>query len=386
MSSRAPILWLASWYPNRLDPFTGDFIQRHARAVAEKEKLYVIFLRRDTSIPSGTLQIDTRTSGLLTEVTGYYNSRGKWLSLIHYLAFYRKLIRTFFVTHGRPALVHVHVGLRAGIMALWMKKQFRIPYVVTEHWTGYNPDAEPSIYNQGRLARWIAAAVFRQASLVMPVSEDLGNHIRRIEPAVKISVINNVVDTRLFYFQPKNRVSPYTFVHASSLSAQKNPELLLTAFQALRHKENWRLVVAGPVTADLKEMAARLQINDRINWLGEISYADVAFAMRGADCFVLSSNFENSPCVIGEALCCGVPVVSTKVGGIAELVNETCGLLVPPNDSQALQNALLHVYTADASWNREEIAKSAVLKFSYKEIALEIVTRYKTVLENEQKR
>jgi glycosyltransferase involved in cell wall biosynthesis len=371
MTADVPILWLASWYPNKMDSFTGNFIQRHARAVASGKKVHVIFLRRDLSLAPGTLQVESRTNGMLTEEICLYNSPGN-----------RKLIKTFLLKQGRPALVHVHVALRAGLMALWLKKKYGIPFVVTEHWSGYKRHVETSIWKQGRVARLAASAIFRNAELVMPVSADLGKHIALLERGVNLQVVNNVVDTSIFSFRAKNTGQPYTFLHVSSLDGPKNPEFLLKAFQILNLHTNWRLVVVGPDTSALRQLGLQLGIDDRVEWCGELSNEDVAKAMQLADCFVLSSLHENSPCVIGEALCCGVPVVSTNVGGIPELVSSKEGILFDSQDLPAFQDAILQMYRQTKQWNREELALASAARFSYPVIAGIIEKNYANALAN----
>lgn len=385
MSNNTPILWLASWYPNRLDPYTGDFIQRHARAVSSLRKVHVIFLRRDESLKPGTMRIETSTTGSLCEEIAFYNSRGsgsigKLLSLFYFLASYRKLILGFIAEYGHPSLVHVHVGLKAGLLAIWMKKSYGIPYLLTEHWTGYNSAAEPNIWQQGRVARWVAASVIRHASVVMPVSTDLGNLMQRVEPLAKIRVINNVVDTGRFYLSAKNPGFSYTFMHASSLTPQKNPELLLHAFASLKKENNWKLIIAGPYRENLHHLAKDLQIDQHVEWRGEISYAEVAKAMQHADCFVLSSRYENSPCVIAEALCSGLPVVSTNVGGISELIDSTNGILVQEGSRADLEKAIRSMLMKEINWNQVEIAQTASQKFAYPVVAASIERFYEEVL------
>jgi glycosyltransferase involved in cell wall biosynthesis len=73
---------------------------------------------------------------------------------------------------------------------------------------------------------------------------------------------------------------------------------------------------------------------------------------------------ENSPCVIGEALCCGLPVIATNVGGIPELVTPENSLLVPPQDDTALAAAFLAIYEKYKTFRHQEIADAAMSRFS----------------------
>ena len=98
---------------------------------------------------------------------------------------------------------------------------------------------------------------------------------------------------------------------------------------------------------------------------GEISYTAVAAEMQQARVLVMFSRFENSPCSIVEALSCGLPVIATNVGGIAELINDNNGLLVETLNKNALLQAFGKMVSSYATYNREKIAETARERFSY---------------------
>jgi hypothetical protein len=129
------ILWLVSWYPNALSPYDGDFIQRHARAVALFQKLTVIYVKKDErgSITKN-IKIVSSSERNLTEIIVYYHVPStkfqllnKIYSVIKYKNVYRNILKKYISQNGKPDLVHVHVALKAGVNALWLKKKFNIP-------------------------------------------------------------------------------------------------------------------------------------------------------------------------------------------------------------------------------------------------------------------
>jgi glycosyltransferase involved in cell wall biosynthesis len=129
-----------------------------------------------------------------------------------------------------------------------------------------------------------------------------------------------------------------TLIHVARLHVQKGQEILLQAFEAVR--QAWPgallwIVGHGPEATRLQHLAG-----PGVLFLGHRQ--DVRQLLRRADLFVLSSHWEGLPLVVLEAMDEGVPVVSTKVGGIAELVEHNAtGLLVPPGDATALAQAIL---------------------------------------------
>ena len=141
------VLWLTSWYPNKLDMQNGDFIQRHAIATALYSKEHVIHLEADTQNQLSKTEVSVTKKENLTEEIILYkpspqkNIAGRLLSYNRYASIFKKHIKAYIQEHGVPDVMHVHVPIRAGMLALWMKRVYNIPYVVTEHWAIYNNDA-----------------------------------------------------------------------------------------------------------------------------------------------------------------------------------------------------------------------------------------------------
>ena len=102
--------------------------------------------------------------------------------------------------------------------------------------------------------------------------------------------------------------------------------------------------------------------------------------MQQADAFILFSKHENFPCVVIEALCCGLPVVASNVGGIPEAVDETNGVLVEPDNISVLQNAIVTVMHSLTKYNRENISGNAISKYNYQVIAKQFIAAYNDLL------
>ena len=91
--------------------------------------------------------------------------------------------------------------------------------------------------------------------------------------------------------------------------------------------------------------------------------------MRQADLFVLPSRWDNMPCVLVEAMASALPIVSTAVGGIPEIVSEETGVLVPPADDEALARGLSDAISRTAAFGRKQIADRAPERYSVPSIA-----------------
>jgi glycosyltransferase involved in cell wall biosynthesis len=85
--------------------------------------------------------------------------------------------------------------------------------------------------------------------------------------------------------------------------------------------------------------------------------------------FVLFSNEENLPCVLLESVSCGTPVISTRVGGISEWINESCGMLIEKGDEAALLNALNKTLDETNQFQAERMHQYIQETFSYQSIS-----------------
>jgi len=208
-----------------------------------------------------------------------------------------------------------------------------------------------------------------QAGAVITVSEELRQQaIARGIPANKVTAIRNGCDPSVFH--PGDRAaareqlgcdaSSQLIVYAGNLLDTKGLGELMQAFlelAAFRPQLRLAIVGQGPYGEALARRVASAGMEGRVILPGRCDATGIARWMRASDVFCLPSYSEGCPNVVVEALACGRPVVSTNVGGIPELVKETCGLLVPPRDAAALRGALDAALSKQ--WDSAEIARAS---------------------------
>ncbi len=152
------------------------------------------------------------------------------------------------------------------------------------------------------------------------------------------------VDTQIFMPSDGGRAdtSPFRLLHVASLNPVKGQTILLEAVDALvRDGVDVTLDVVGEDTlsGSLRSAAARLGIADRVRFLGFRSSHDLVPLYHSAHLFVLSSLHEAAGVVLLEAAACGVPVVGSAVGYLADWAPDAAAA-VPPNDPRALAAAI----------------------------------------------
>ena len=381
------VLWLASWYPSKVDSFAGDFIERHAFAVGWFVKLTVLFIVKDETMERGQSIVEKIQHNNHVVYKVYYG-RSSSNSLLERILSYRtyrqlqkKMYKQIVSEIGKPDLLHVHVAMKAGMLARYLKRKFRIPYFVTEHWSGYFKESAPNVYSGNWLINNQNKKVLNNANLLFPVTQNLGNSINKNFTKVKYVVIPNVVNTDLFFYKPF-QPEKFRFIHPSSMDDNKNPKgILMACKKAKVMGYDFELLMVGKLDDSILEMAKQLDLSkDFVTFKPAISYAEVAKEMQHSSALLLYSGFESLPCVILEAFCCGLPVISSRVGGIDEVINNENGILVESGKVEELAVAICKMIDNYAVYNRDSIAQKAVQKFSYGVVGQQYFDQYKRLL------
>ena len=369
-----------------MEPFNGDFIQRHAAAAALYNDIYVIHLAGDSSLPRNIEEHITNTAEGLTEHLVYYKKPTSFFkklrSYYRWAKATRHAIRLYIKAHGKPDLVHVHVPMVAGLWGGRIKSKYGIPYVITEHWTIYQPQNELKYEQQKILFKLVLRRIVEGSKMLLPVSRDLGLLINRLVATKEFNVVENVANEKYFYYKDDIKTGAvFRFIHVSNMTYQKNADGIIDGFTEFQQKfQEAELVIVGSVPVEMKQLIAKTGLLDKNIFLrGEISYLAVAGEMQQANALVMFSRFENSPCSIIEALCCGLPVIATNVGGIPELLNENNGLLIESLDKQALVAAFEKMVTNYPEYSRKKIAEQALSRFSYPVIGKKLDEIYSTI-------
>ena len=383
------IIWLVSWYPNEKNPVAGDFIQRHALAVSQYRKLTVIHMDQSGWKENSMLdKTEIQTSGNLTEIRSYLPFQRTGFSLfdrIHYNLKYhfifKRLLKKVFQKDGYPDLIHVHVPMKAGKLALWAKRKWGIPYILSEQASTYIESAPDYFDKRSIYYRKSVKTIFKQAIAVTNVSKTVAGILEKKMGLDYIRVIHNTVDENYFFHIPNNQ-RKFRFIHVSTMNEQKNIEGVLDTFKKLSsQRKDWELRLIGPVSKQLQNRLETLKNDIDLSYTGEIDYRQVAREMQQSSAFVLFSNHENFPCVIVEALACGLPVITSDAGGAGEAITPRNGLVVPVGDNQKLLEALLYIMDNYNTYNKNEIAVAAKNSYSYLVIGQKFSDLYEEVLE-----
>jgi colanic acid/amylovoran biosynthesis glycosyltransferase len=196
--------------------------------------------------------------------------------------------------------------------------------------------------------RYGIADKVRDADLVVGVSDYTRSQLMRLtEPEhwSKIHTVHCGIDLARFTYAPRPTPNePPIVVTVGRLSPEKGQLVLLDAVRILRDRGidvRARIVGGGPSAESLAARSAALGIADRVEFTGAIAPDQVAAELDAADVFCLASFAEGIPVSVMEALARGLPVVTTYVGGVAELVEDgVTGCIVPAGRPDRVADAI----------------------------------------------
>jgi glycosyltransferase involved in cell wall biosynthesis len=244
----------------------------------------------------------------------------------------------------RPDVVHVNLSvggstLRKSLFAL-IARTLRIPYVIHLHGSTYDAFFQRLSPRLKDLVR----GMFRYASAVIVLGSYWRRHV--VEDigvaAERVVVVDNAAPAPDDVPQTDSDSDPVVLFLGEIGTRKGVPELLQALADERVRALPWRAVFAGEGAIEpYRDMAERLELSDRVNFIGWVGPQDVARRLREASLFALPSRAENQPMSIIEAMGAELAVVATTVGAVPEMIEDgRTGLLVPPGDAPALARAL----------------------------------------------
>jgi glycosyltransferase involved in cell wall biosynthesis len=249
----------------------------------------------------------------------------------------------------RPDLVHLHTSSHGSFVRkavlFWIARACRVPVVVHVHGSRFDEfhDRLPR-----PLRRGVRGVMVRSAA-VLTLGERWADRVRRIAPGARVEVVPNAVVVPAVAAAGRGDMVNVVFLGA--IGDRKGAFCLLEAWAKLAAECHGaapaRLTLAGDGrVAEARRSVLKLGIERSAEVREWLPAPEAATLLASADVFVLPSRHEGQPMAVLEAMARGVCVVASDVGGIPELVEHgRSGLLVPPDDVDALGAALRTVLT-----------------------------------------
>jgi L-malate glycosyltransferase len=236
---------------------------------------------------------------------------------------------------------------------------------------------------------------FKRVNEIIAVSKKTKESFIILHPSIinKIHTIPVGVDLELFNksINKKELRKKYSFndndfliLFAGVLGKVKNLSFLIDSFKIVSTKINSKLLIVGEgdQKQNLINKVKELDLEHKVVFTGEIDHSQIYKLFLISDLFTLTSKSEGSPNVIKEALASGIPVVSTNVGDINEVINNKhLGKVVEGYDTKTFANSILEVI--ELINDHKELVyfecKSAAKKYSLEDVTQEIIQVYKAL-------
>lgn len=257
------------------------------------------------------------------------------------------------VQYWKPDLVHAQYLLPDGLLALWLKKKFGIPYVLTIR-------AEQPV-RRSLLASLVWKKVLRQADAVTTVSAPVVQELSGIR---SLQFIPHGIDPHEHSCEyPKSAQEPLKLITVAQLIPRKHLDKVMQALGRLKGKFpfQWTIVGRAPKSQaidqtqnhnqttyvqKLRDLTKKYELDSSITWIDQIPHEEVYAEMSKHHVFVMPSYPETFGRVYVEAMSCGLPVIAGKGGGMdGFLTHGETGYLANPENITELAEILQNLQT-----------------------------------------
>lgn len=363
------ILILPSWYYIDDNDTSGVFFKELAESLATDENNQVAILYFDIR-----RRIRFRDTGLYHfEVNSVHEFRYKQKNYFpkspagmnfQICNAYKKCADKVISDFGLPDIVHLESCMRLDIAEM-LQSDYGIPFVFTEHFSGIlNGTCSKKILVRFNRALSESHGNICISSVFEKKNIELGHMDNFLIPnGVNVNLLPDTIKRdSVFRVKALGRLNPIkgfdSLIRGFALFAADKEDVIL------------EIGGAGPEYENLLRVANSLGIVERVRFAGEVKRKDIGAFYGNCSVFVCSSLTETFSIVTAEALCSGIPVISTKCGGPQDLVNEKNGFLIDIGSTSQLVNALNSIY-----YNRDQYDNNKIKRHARELYSLDSVCR-----------
>lgn len=375
------ILVLPSWYPKYPKDSEGIFFRDQAIALKNHgHQVGVLHVVPNTSVRklawkifkecTMTLECDAGIRTYRSKGVGWFPSMPK-LNQMLYINRALRSIKTYIKNEGIPDIIHVQSSIKSGILAKKAKKKFGIPYVVTEHYSGFLSNDELIKNNYYKIKR-----ALEDADNLVAVSSTLAENLQQKFPNANKAwqVIPNIANNKFFEkeISEKNDRSKFEITVIGSLNKRKGVEKVISAFHVAWQSDSQiflNIVGSGPHKELLHNQAELLECNKNIKFFGSVHRDKVIDVLSKSDLLISASTFETFGVTLIEAMAMGKPVLTTKSGGPEDFVNISNGRLLCSTSAREFASAILEMKSIAHEFDPIKIRRDCQDRFSQHAVA-----------------
>lgn len=393
------ILMIPSWYPTKKNPINGSFFQEQALALESEFNMYVGFVefRRENLIRFiiriCTFRLNAHVGDLdilqppkavsfigyglnLNRIEKYIpaflsDNLLKWinekLEIKTFITMYQYFVKKL---NFKPDLIYAMTSIINGVPAYRLGIHCKTPVVLAEH-VPFNIEAIP-FHSKKALKKSL-----ENVDSLLVVSYDKARQILMGNIDCLPIVVGNMVDERIFSLKPEKQKGEIpTILIVAAYNFYKDYTTFFRAMSYLRTitTKNFKIKIIGISPNTTQNMWAegeekfidqfkRYELSDITEIINFVSRDEMIHNYHQSDLFVLTSIQEGLPVSVLEAMACGLPVFSTRCGGVEDFLNDECGRLFHLRDYQSIAEAIKEWLEGRIIFDKVKIRELVVKNF-----------------------
>ena len=380
------VLIITPWFPNKNNAFFGSFIRNHAESIqlaGNNVLILALHVQAHQAIYSTEFDVEQTSSGLIIHHLYLQSKFYKWLYINPF--FLRKFVFNYWKTNVsstfQPTILHSCILYPGAVIGEYFRRKLKLRHVISEHWSKVDGYMKKNVF------AYLGKVAYQNADSITVVSTFLKERLKPyIGSGEKIVVIPNVIDNKIFFYQPspvldqqhdEENNKPLHFIAVATWKRPKLPELLFNGLEGLKktypHPFEFHVVGDGPLLAQLNQV----NYSYKVNYHGFLTPQQLASLLQRMDFFLHASTVETFSIVVAEALACGLPVLCSNVGALPDLIHQENGLLVE-NNTTAWKKGLKDLL--QQKFNHHQISQSGSFAYSPVKIGKDFMTIYQKTL------
>jgi len=273
-------------------------------------------------------------------------------------------------------IIHAHYIYPDGILALFLSKKYKVPYVITTH--------NEKFYFDHIISRNVAKIIFKNAAKVFPINYFNFQYFKSI--GIKNIELKPLGFNKSFIRKQK-RISDdvINILTVCELIKLKNIDKVILAFSGLVKKYNihYTIIGNGPEKESLITLTSSLGINESVSFVEHVAHNEIAYEMAKHDIFIMPSYFETFGRVYFEVMAMGIPIICAKNSGISGFFKEKEeGISVIHDDITNISEALEYlIINSEQRMSIGRNGKRLVEKYSWENIVQDLHNEYRNIVD-----
>jgi glycosyltransferase involved in cell wall biosynthesis len=262
-------------------------------------------------------------------------------------------------------LCHAQSFFDAGFWCYSINKNFKIPYIFTEH-----NQLNLKILSKKKIS--LLQQAIHNASEKLVVSDDLIRQFASNDIFFDFNKLGNTFDENCFSYSKRLKSDIFKIITVGAYTPIKNYETLFDALKIIEKKifseihftwigcDCW----GGDNEQIVNQLTKSLGLkNIKIKIIKSATKYEIANELKTSNVFISTSLCETFGVSVLEALACGIPVISSNSGGVTEMINQQNGIICPIKNSEEIAKNILKLYNKEIVFDNEKISENIKLKF-----------------------